>query len=241
MKNIEVAPVLTNTHSAHGDTYEHPAFGMISYNHVYGKQRLVGSELEHNHSIRLRIQTADLNRGLSYDRFHGRKELIEIAMSDQQWATFVASPNTSGTPCTLLYAAPEGSRLEQKPGLSYVDKNEMHKDELKDRGREITKSLRLAASRFEDITKASTVKKSDIKSALAPLYSAIQNIESNLEFHIGQHLEMMESNVGSAKAEIEGYMNSLVYRLGIEKLDDLVQITNQTRDPSPNSNEGEKA
>jgi len=90
---------------------QHPAYAQIGANRVSGGAYLYGSDFKHQHYITIQIHDSELHRQLSGDRAHSKRRLIEIAMSEAQWATFVSSLNQGGgVQCTLEFT-PEGGRI----------------------------------------------------------------------------------------------------------------------------------
>ena len=63
---------------------------------------LFDSEHPHSHYIQLRINSAYLVRNLSHDWVHSDKELVEVSMTEAQWAACITSLNHgSGVACTI--------------------------------------------------------------------------------------------------------------------------------------------
>ena len=84
----------------------HPAYAQISASRVSGHAVLYGSDFNHQHYVTISITPSELHRGLSYDRPHAllRGEIVEVALSEAQWAHFVSSMNQgSGTQCTVQH------------------------------------------------------------------------------------------------------------------------------------------
>jgi hypothetical protein len=89
--------------------FRHPAFGNICVSRPSGSATLFGSELKHQHYVSITINRAEKHRSLHRDWIFGKDTILEISMSESQWATFVASSGMGGgTPCTLNYAPPQG-------------------------------------------------------------------------------------------------------------------------------------
>lgn len=211
---------LVKSDKLHGDVYSHPAYGLISYHHVTGGENvLVGSDLKHNHVVKLTIQTAEVIRNLGRDWFHGRKTIVDIEMSANQWSTFICSPNSSGIPCTIRYA-PNG-QLEEKARLFPVEKHNLHKEELEKYADETLGSLNRLVKEMEGLTESGTIKKTDFKRLLHDLKCKVGNLAGNMDFQVEQHKNMMDKAVVSAKSDIEAYTTDTIYRLGLDKLKEI--------------------
>ncbi len=114
---------------------DHPAFGMIGACRRSGHSILYGSDFIHHNTVAIRICTSSLTRSLAHDWPHARKGLIEVELSEAQWATFVSSMNVGdGVQCTIKEK--DGVSV---PGISApIIRKDQFMDEAKDR---ITRSL----------------------------------------------------------------------------------------------------
>jgi hypothetical protein len=83
----------------------HPSFGLVSISRVSGSRRLFESPFEHQHYITLSISRADRSRtDLHYNHIMPCGEIVEVAMSEVQFAQMVTSLNMGvGTPCTISH------------------------------------------------------------------------------------------------------------------------------------------
>jgi len=99
-REIEEPKLVKEDH--HGKSYEHPAFGQIRASRVSGHAVLYGSDFVHQGFVTITISTSQLQRTLAREWYFGKSEVIEVALSEAQWATFVSSMNMgSGVPCTI--------------------------------------------------------------------------------------------------------------------------------------------
>src|SRR5262245_60626587 len=96
-------PTIVDSDSLTSETIErHPAYGQIGASRVSGQTFLYGTDFAHQNYIIIEISRSELHRGLSNDWPFGRDKLIELALSEAQWATFVSSLNCGqGVQCTL--------------------------------------------------------------------------------------------------------------------------------------------
>lgn len=191
-----------------GVIYEHPAFGQISVSRVSGGANLHGSDFRHQNYVTISISTARLRRSLSIH--HSDKELIEVALSEAQWATFVSSMNTSGMPCTLMRM--QGQLVPQlKQPMS--NKEQFSTD--------VSESLDSAMAALQEATSLlqesglSSKKREEIAAKLA---KAQQEISCNIDFVGTQFGKHMEKTVERAKIEIDAYAEMTVQRAGLRAL-----------------------
>lgn len=190
----------------------HPAFGQISASRVNGHANLYGSDFTHNGYIVITIKASELHRNLSRDWHFEREQLIEVALSEAQWATFVSSLNNgSGVPCTLEWIAGKGR-------LPYLPNPKSRTDQF---AKEFQKDFDEALEALDDLEaalRASGLSKKKIDDLLNRARRAKSAINSSAPFVANQFGEHMESEIESAKAEIHGYIQNLIQRAGLESL-----------------------
>jgi hypothetical protein len=189
----------------------HPAYAQISASHVTGGAYLYGSDFQHQHYVCIRIRRSELNRHLSNDWPFGQEELIEVALSESQWASFVSSMNRGmGVQCTLQHI--NHKQVPQIPAPRSTLKD------FKAEGSEAARdALKLVTEVMTDIesSKLSQKQKDELMRKLDRIKS---NTRSNLKFVLEQFGEHMEATVNKAKTEISAYANHLIVASGLAKL-----------------------
>ena len=85
------------------DKSRHPAYGFIRMSRVNGGSgRLFMSPLRHENRISITIGEAEQVRSLSTDAHYAGRQIIEVQMSEAQFAQFITnSMNHAGAPCTI--------------------------------------------------------------------------------------------------------------------------------------------
>ncbi|QCG93986.1 hypothetical protein E6C67_08540 [Azospirillum sp. TSA2s] len=190
--------------------FTHPAYGQIRASRVSGHANLYDSDFNHQHYITITIARSQLHRSLSRDWHFGRDELIEVSLSEAQWASFVSSMNVgSGVPCTITRH--DGKMIPRLPS----PENPAHKFKA-----EIGKAM-------QDVQGALSKLASDLdgplsKTKVAELRRQIDMLSGRLTGQTGfvadQFDEHVEQTVERAKTEINAYATALVVRTGIEAL-----------------------
>ena len=182
--------------------------GMISWSKSYNAspRNLFGTEIKTDNPITLRIRKAEETRDLSRNCYHSLGQIVEIEMSPIQWAEFLTSGNTSGTPCTIRYIG--GQRMsdpkETEIFNDYSEEVEEHFDEFK---------------KIENVVKSAIDSKKpmglkDLNFLLCKIHNAI----SNVDFIKDSFKEDMNNIVGKAKAEFNAYVENRVHEIGIESI-----------------------
>lgn len=213
----EEEPVETpGMHAPHDESskrYSHPAFGQIVANRVAGNTTLYGSDFEHHAYISLRIARSELNRDLSHDWHSAKEQLIEVSLSEAQWATFVSSLNAGqGVPCTLSHIG--GAPV---PSIPLRRQQDAFREEFKHKVEGATARVDEAIKNIEGELGASlSGKRKD--AILSELRSLRMDISSNMPFVAKSFGEHMEQTVEKAKTEVHGYMTGVIQRAGLAAL-----------------------
>lgn len=186
----------------------HPAYGQIgAFRSHGGSLALYGSDFRHNSSVTIRISESEVTRDLSRDWPHATREIVEVTLSEAQWATFVSSLNMGeGTQCTLQHVMGE-----RKPRIAYRDAAAEHHAEISETIREGLDAIQKAREALE----ALNLPKAKLASVMAPLNRAQMELTSNAAFVVKSHSEAMEQRVEKAKVEVNAYLTGAVMRAGL--------------------------
>ena len=183
---------------------ESSRYGMISVHRTNSTgTHLVGSDIEHQQFITLKISTANYERTLKNDWFFPDRNLIEISMSLSQWAEFISSPNTSGVPCTLERI--QGKCLFEDEEVPFVDKIKLHDDEYKRHWANNVKELKTLIANLSDSFENKESRKTQ-RELIHQLEILIKNFIPNEKFAINEFEEHIEKRVNQAKTEISNYL-----------------------------------
>lgn len=214
MRNIQEPVTVKDTSrpsSEHRTTTSHPAFGQIRASRVSGRSSLYGSDFIHNQYITVSICRSQFDRDLSRDWVHAQDELIEVKMSEAQWATFVSSLNVGGgVQCTLNHL--DGESVPELPDP--ISRADQFGEEMKRTMKSATDTLRKCAEQVAGMG----LPKGKTKTIIDSFNHAIMQLDSNAPFVASQFEEHVEDVIESAKTEIHGHMVSLVQRAGLEAL-----------------------
>ena len=195
-----------------GERINHPCFGQIVGSRRQGSSVLYDSEFTHNNTIAISIYTSELTRSLSNNWHYADKQLIEIEMSEAQWASFVSSLNIgSGVRCTLrrfdgalIPELPEPITDRKKFELEFGEDIQDAFERLKSLETMIEES-KLSGKAKEEITKK--------------IASIRASFTSSMPFVAEQFAEHMENTVEKAKIEINAYATQTLVNTGIAALD----------------------
>mgnify|MGYP001199961301 CR=1 FL=1 len=189
----------------------HPAFGQIVAHRVSGHRSLYGSDFTHNAFITISISRSEMRRSLSYDWHHATDEIIEVELSEAQWATFVSALNVGqGVPCTIRRVEKQ-LMPELPPPPSRIDQFEQ---ELKEKVQHSFDQLDIAIRELNEMG----LPKGKAGRIRHRLEHVRMQLRDNLPFIAKSFSEHMETTVEKAKAEVHGYMSQVLQRAGLDAL-----------------------
>ena len=208
----------------------HPSYATLQFSRVStsGTKVLFGSSIKHRDTIVMRVRKASLSRHLNEDYIFGDQEVIEVEMSQSQFAEAITSMNMgTGIPVTLTYLQGEGV-IEDCP---YFDKRMQFENEFADKNK---KQNELAISLIKEAQKLfeekKTFNKADKENIMNMLYKLNQEIGSNTEFIYKQFNEQMDKTTLEAKCEIEAFMQNKINTIAnmalVEHKEEVTKLNN---------------
>jgi hypothetical protein len=197
------------TDSAYAE--EHPAFGMISASRTSGGESvLFDSDIQHQHKVRISVHSATRHRDLNRDWIHAdMTPLVEVEMSEAQWASFVSSMNTSGVPCTLRRVGEQWDI----PGLPYDPRLGHSMEEVRGAAKKVFDRATKAMAAYDALPKDATPKTK--REAVDKIRSALMHVEANMDFAAKSLNEHAENVVQRARADIEAMVTNKAVQLGL--------------------------
>jgi len=206
------------TPGSDGTVTRHPAFAQIAASRVSAGGPgvpLYGSDFNHQHFVTITVRTSEERRDLSHYWHHGGRELIEVNLSEAQWATFVSSMNVGmGVPCTLTFQAAEGAG--PVPEITLRDTEKVFNEELTAKVAKMARLLQEAMDEAEPLLEGLSAKKR--AAVMAKLHTVHQEAKSNLPFVAKSFAEHIEKTVEKAKIEVNAYINHAVVSAGLQAL-----------------------
>jgi len=207
-----------------GTKETHESYGLVGVSRRTGDPgSLFGSSIKHHNYVALTIRRAELNRDLHRNWYYGHEALIEVEMSNTQFAEMITSMNLGdGVPCTIRHIGYE--TMERPPG---VQQRQIFEDEFKADMQKVGNKISSAVKKAESLldTKGS-IKKADKQEIISLLTSISQDINSNMPFVETQFNKAMDKTVSEAKGEVEAFVTNKITSLGIEALrEQLPQIS----------------
>jgi hypothetical protein len=194
----------------------HPSYGFVRVSRVSGHSALFGSPFKHQHFMTLSIGRSTRERSFGRDWHFGglTHGLVEIALSEAQWAHMVSSVGMGGgVPATLRYVG--GERMEDCPEQEEVER--FHDDIERD-AKAAMKFMNAAIEKMQALADDKAPSKEKRKEVLAELVRAQKSMIDSAPFMVKQLHERMDTVVHAAKTEVEAYVHSTIIESGIQKL-----------------------
>lgn len=190
----------------------HPAYGMVAVSHPSGRTRLFGSKFEHQHSVMVRVSVAEAVRSphMHTTDYYPKQRLLEIEMTETQWASLLSRPGSLGQPCTLRFVAGE-----RPPEIELVESTA---DQLK---RETDERMAATVAAVRDVAEAlaETDMRQKDRRRLADLMCRLENaLTHNVTFTRERIHEEIAEVVEHAKTEVEAHVAEAVRRAGLRQL-----------------------
>lgn len=199
-------PEVTVDEQMEAEHIRHPSFGQISARRIQGggDNHFYGSEFSHQHWIEVVISSSEIVRRVGRDFYSTDSELVRVAMTESQWATFLSSMNVGeGVPCTFRRMAgkgyPEIERLETKEDFFKRQMAETVEDS-------VSKIDELIYALKSDSLRVSNKARSELVDLAK---HARMEIKSNAPFVATQFGEHVETCIEEAKVSIAAYAGSV--------------------------------
>jgi hypothetical protein len=197
------------TEDEYGDE-QHPAWVLVGASRVQcGPEGAVlfDSDIRHNHYVVVSVKRATRKRDLSRDWKHGRQQIIEFAMSEAQWASFVSSMNAGdGVPATLQWDATRDGD-PRVPGMPYAPRLRVSMDEVHDAAAKAEAKVRDAFLAYKEKKSAANLRDLEI---------AIGHMTPNIDFVAESLSQHAENVVQRARADIESFVVAKARQIGID-------------------------
>jgi hypothetical protein len=188
----------------------HPAWGMIGASRIQAGPPgtvLFDSEIRHGHYVSITLVEGARKRELNRDWLHGEKRIVQVDMSEAQWASFVSSMGRgAGVACTIT------SRESQMivPDMPFEPRLQESMDEVRGAADKALEKIREA---FE------VAQERPNKGNMRALGIAIANAPSNMTFAAKSMTEHTENVVQKARADLEAMVAAKAQQLGLEPAD----------------------
>lgn len=206
----------------------HPAFGNISISRVQSGagKRFFGSGIRHNNYIRLTIdQGIEVEAyGIKKFRPNSRKGLIEVDLTQSQWAAMVSSIGLGeGTPCTIAYY--RDGNIVSPGNIGETETGNAHLRRILEES--VSSQIEGLQERLKDLESAlsgSKLNRKELQEKVKSLKHAINNTPKNLTFATEVMEEVMEEIVENGKNELSSHAQNIALKVGLQEISDLGKL-----------------
>lgn len=201
----------------------HPAFGAIRAARISSNPGAVlfDSEITHSHTVRVTVSGMSRGRDLNHDWLHAdSKPLLEVEMSEAQWASFVSSMNTSAVPCTIRAKETDWN----VPGLEFAPRLAVSAKETREAATRAFSQIKAAMAALEEAQESKAGAKV-IREKMRTLHYAIENAPANVEFASESLTKHTENVVQKARVDIEAMVVTHAKQIGIDPADVMLAIS----------------
>jgi len=208
---------------------KHESYGQASFSRISGGSgRLYGTSIQHSETITLSIKKSEIKRDLCRYWYFAHDEIIEVEMSQSQFAELITSMNMgSGVPCTIRRL--NGKKIELPPQENVKDR--LVKEFQNDIDRNMEMSLELIKKAQEMLQQKKPMTKDQKKEFSGILYSIRQELEDNMNFVLKSFNEQMDNSVKEAKGEVEAFVENKIRGAGLEHLMNEAQVSLEDERP----------
>ncbi len=200
----------------------HPSFGMLSFSRVDGSSGpLFGSDLETPSFIRMTLLEGQEDWHLSRKWHHGRGTIVELDMTNSQFAEIITNMNRgSGIPTTIRFRADQG----HVPGFLVEDTlHDQIRADLKHDIKEIVDTADKLAADLDKTLAESGLSKAKQQSLRDSINKLRRDLTANMPFVLDQYKEALDKTASSAKIEVETFITHKAQELGFQTLTQLAQ------------------
>lgn len=184
---------------------KHPAWGLIGASRVSSTPGAVlfDSDIRHSHTVRIRLSTGVRKRSLHRDWLGADRQVVEVEMSEAQWASFVSTMNVGdGVPCTI-----RRHEADVMPEMPFESRMQASMDEVRGAAHDAAEKVAEAFAAYKEHKTADN---------LRTLQAMIENMPANVEFAAKSLTEHTENVVQKARADIEAMAVAKAEQLGLE-------------------------
>lgn len=175
---------------------EHPAFGQIEVARVSSTPgiSLFDSDVRHQHYVTVKIRHADRTRTGGRDWIHGTRDIVEVSLSEAQWAQAITNMNTTGTPVTITWTREDG----MTPAIPFRPRSALSRKEVRDAADKVFEKAREALALVEE---------RPTKANIRNLRTIMDNAARNVEYAAKVLDEHVEGTVTRARFDVEAMVS----------------------------------
>lgn len=197
-------------------TDTHPSYAMIGFSRVTTNkpENLFGASIKHGTYMTCTIRRANKVRRLSGDNYYAGEEIISIAMTEDQFARAISSPNVGyGAPCTI-----EHILGERPPACPEVNPRELYEKEFAASVKGVYDGVEGLIKEARELLEMKSPTKANRQVLISKLEALSRDLSSNLPFVQSRFNESVEATIHEARSEVTAHAMEVQARMGMEAL-----------------------
>lgn len=195
---------------------KHPSYGKISVSRVTSTvgPSFYGSKLRHSNYIQFTLKQSTLERRLNEDRLSDAEPIIEVRMTENQFAHLITTLNTGGgTPCTIQRRI-VGDRYVQIESPPATDEQSLVRKEFAEKAKKTVEGLTATLKALQALTSpGAKVSKSALQQIQKDLEAAVQDVAMNMPEITETFERTLDDTTAAAKADIEAHLQQILGKL----------------------------
>lgn len=198
-----------------GTPETHPSWGMIEITRFTGGgHKFFDSPIRHHGGITLKIQRAQRTRTLARHWLHSRQELIEVSMTNEQFAQMLTTQgHVPGTACTI-----DRFNGEQMPAAEQDDHRAPYDADLKESVSKVGEKMKPVSDLVAALVKKGSATKKDLAELAGAVQQMEQQVHSNMPYFIRAFSEGMSRVEVAAKIEIKSFLDDALRGVGLSEI-----------------------
>ncbi len=211
-------------HPFEGYTESHPCFGTARLSRAQGSANLFGSVMHGaQHFVSLTISRAERHHEYSSDSYYDRDELIEVWMTNDQFAELITTWNMgNGVPVTLRRV--RDGKLKSVPEIGGDDESESKRAEdlFNDKLSDVVAEFRNNYDALKEIlNKKGAINKVERAKIEKIFWSVERWFDDSAPFACSTFVKSTERIVSKAKREVDAFVSGVIHKTGLDALKSL--------------------
>lgn len=180
----------------------HASYGAITIGRLQSGEGhpMYGSSVKHRNTIRLTVHHGERKRMLSGDWYYAGNRIVEVEMTQNQWAELVSSIGMGeGIPCTIRWL---NGPVEEPPFQSKVTQ---FQDEFQRYLDDAVADADAAVKKMEELLEKKSITRADRSELLELVHSVQKSVKGNAPFVYRQFVDQIEKTSTEVKGELDAW------------------------------------
>lgn len=206
----------------------HPAFAAVSITKPSGQYRFFGSDVQHSGGVSLKIARAEMHRNLANDYVYETDQLIEVVMSEAQWARLIASAGMGLSVPVTLSRVRDGEKLVGIPEIAppTATRAELFGEELRRATAARIASVSAALEELRSHIEGGKLSKVELRRLVSGAAHNVSSLPGTAKFVMDQFVEHVEDVATATKTDVDAYVTARMGAAGLPVSESPIAIEN---------------